>query len=703
MARLVAKKKKVVEKQESNKSLMDIMDYKEPFELIYSGVESEGYFNVLYDCGIRDFLMSYHYLQKTHTNMEKRFGDGNIRLFIDSGAHTYQQDPKYEEVTIEEWEQHLQKYLRWLEKNKKYIFAAANFDFENMLGADIVAEWNRKYFEPFMLRTGIPICFVWHQNSAYDWESYCQRYPYIGFSSVNIVSGENIDLTDYKEKLRIAEKHGALVHGFGMTRTGMLTELPFYTVDSTTWMVGLQYGELNYWTGTKMTRLKKDKWQGKMLSVICGKYGLDEDLMLKEDTKEVIKANIFAFKDAVEFIQHHLKGMMYWLKAKAVVNDVNNLPADFYPSEKWLLEGEHDSESEKGYAIKMNINPEYESAGILVENCTMLMNWNNTDYGKLQETYESDDFDVLKATHDFLINKVRETTDEMVSDLQEFFRECIEGKNDRLLHIGTNFDRQQKEREHYIEDDDERELVPMSLEQVRKDLSAYLPAPNEGEGAPEIDELDAEIFAKADIVPTFDEHGKFVKGQKSVRAPKRVYSNKYPKLACSNCFMAAKCSEYKDGYVCAYNKMFDRFDTRNMGDIIEAMQGIVGHGMKRLQIAMMFEMMNGNIDQGVTGLMDNTIKNLNFLKDIYENASSEVIKQTRIIRPDGSMEENTSVHNPRSGGILEKIFGGMGGEKDVHEEVQREKVYGQKNNKKGHSEKNIDEEAEVIDAEFEEI
>ena len=146
-----------VEERVEPASIWDIMNYEEVFELIYSGVESEGYYNVLYDCGIRNFLMSYHYLQKTHINMEKRFGGKGVRLFIDSGAHTYQNDPKYAKVTVDEWEKHLQKYLRWVEKNRDYIFAIASFDFENVVGNEKVAEWNMKYFEPFMVRTGIPV------------------------------------------------------------------------------------------------------------------------------------------------------------------------------------------------------------------------------------------------------------------------------------------------------------------------------------------------------------------------------------------------------------------------------------------------------------------------------------------------------------------------------------------------------------------
>ena len=92
--------------------------------------------------------------------------------------------------------------------------------------------------------------------------------------------------------------------------------------------------------------------------------------------------------------------------------------------------------------------------------------------------------------------------------------------------------------------------------------------------APEIDDLDDEIFKEEGIIPVRDERGRFLKGQKKVARPKKLYSNKYPKMACDTCVNAQLCPEYKAGYVCAYNKMFERYDTRDMADVIQAMQGI---------------------------------------------------------------------------------------------------------------------------------
>ena len=337
-------------------SLRDIMDFSQLFRIIYSGVENESYYDILYNMGIRNFLMSYHYIQNKHISMS-RFKEADVRLMIDSGAHTYQNDPKYADVSVEEWENHLQKYLKWAENHKDAIFAIASFDFENIVDPAIVDMWNKKYFEPFMLKTGIPVCFVWHQNSYQTWEYYCKRYPYVGFSSVN-TEGVAIDLSEYREKLKVAENNDCLVHGFGMTRTNMLTELPFYTVDSTTWLVGLQYGEINYWTSSnKMSRLKKDKWKGAYLDDICSRYSLSKELLLAEDVTELIKANVGAFIDAEKFIHERLKSLMYWLKARAVKVDVDNLPDDFFPSIRWF-QSSPDPDSMKEYARSMNINPE---------------------------------------------------------------------------------------------------------------------------------------------------------------------------------------------------------------------------------------------------------------------------------------------------------------------------------------------------------
>ena len=1106
--KLKIKKKKVlkVTKEETpvteNKctDLREVMDYDRPFRMIYSGVENEQYFNLLYDMGIRDFLMSYHYIKEKHMNMS-RYKGKNVKFLIDSGAHTYQNDLKYQDYDIEYWENHLRNYLNWAKKNREYIYAIVSFDFENLVGADVVSKWYNQYFEPFMLETGIPVCFVWHQNSSMSWEQYCQRYPYVGFSSVN-TEGVAIDLQEYIAKLNIASKYNTLVHGFGMTRTAMLTKVPFYTSDSsvdgkssvlvkdcdntimriniedlyklvekwaiqttptemraftekrgykvltvddnnkmiwgdlnavvkhtvkkptvklgiegnkeiicttdhsiigmnkqgdlievkadslhegdyvlsprkfslenpvtelveviiqkpgfskertelqmvevsdiylqflglwvgdgcyysnapgdlafacyqdkeckevidticnlykakpsvqpngidvkisnvrmrrimealeftgnsytkripsfifslhenqickflqgyfsadgtgtcecstvseglkddlvellnalginvsvsyrtprkfvkddkeynasgiwhlsirdgeskllfqerigflqdyknkklaetinlnpnirgarrrcipkelaitptiktndsrsvsvesfkgrisrkygngfndkvlnsevdflrinsiewvtdgteevtvydlsvdkyerfiangilvhnTTWLVGLQYGEVNYWTGTKMTRLKKEKWKGEYLSKLVD-LGLDEQKLLDEDTAELIKANIKAFLEAQKYIDTKLRPRMYWLKPKSQVQSVSDIN---FPDPAWLrLEAPTDATD---WAKKLNINPELPLADLMVmiQDATIFINWDDDKYADFRDEFYNDDY--IHQAHTLWVNTVVTDNKQKVKDLCEFFTECVEGKNDKLLVYGTGFDRQAKERDHYMEEEeyDYEDMTEDELQYVLAN-SGLLPEPKEDGTAPEIDELDDEIFKDLDIVPVRDEKGRFLKGQKAVRKPKKVYSKKYPKLFCDTCYSAQTCPEYKQGMVCAFKKMFNRFDTRNQEDVMDAMASMVEMNLDRLQRASIFEMLDGGLPNNiVTNLISQNMQMLNQMANLNLNLPKEVIKQTHTVRSDGSRETVTQVSNAgASGGILAELFKDM--------------------------------------------
>lgn len=650
--------------------LHDVIDYTKPLTIFYSGVENETYLEILYNLGIRNFLMSYEYLKGKGLSQLKKYPD--MRLFIDSGAYTYQNDPKYEQYTNEQWEEQIDKYLTWAEKHKNQIFAIADLDLQYLsnVGYEKVYEWRKKYFEPFMLKTGIPVCFIYHEDGLDYWEYMCKRYPYVGLSlAIDKVENGSEQL---REMFRIAEKHNALCQGMASTNTAMLTQYPFYTVDSTTWNVGLKYGEISVWTGTKMTRVKKNEFEAKAFPFI-EKYSqhFDFDLIREEDKTEMIRVNAQAFIEAEQFVRDRLKSKMYWFKKRAKSVDVDNLPPDFFPTPEWF-DGE--MSDLKDYAESMNINPEYEGAYQLIFDVTVFLNWDNPVYEEMKEEYLADEGKLISEIHDSCVNRIVPDIETKIQDLIAFYKECVSGKNDKLLQLGTNFDRTIRERDSYIEEE-ETELVDITEEETKHRLRCLLPAIDDDEERAEIetDKLDKEIYEKAAIVPTFDEHGKFVKGQIAVRKPKKVYSKKYPKFACDTCYAASRCPEYKAGYVCAFSNMFNRFDTRNMGDIIQSMQGIVEHNMTRMQRAMIMETLNGTIDPVVTQLMAQNVNYMSMLKQMYESANAEVLKQTRVVRADGTTEETTQVSNPQSGGILEKLFN-FNDSKREEAPVQEDKV-----------------------------
>ena len=636
--------------------LRQVMDYTRPLSIFYSGVEYESYLDILYDLGVRNFLMSYEYLKGKGYSQLKKYPD--MHLFIDSGAYTYITNPEFEEYTVEQWEEQIVKYLAWAKKHKNSIFAIADLDLQYLVGNEKVYEWRKKYFEPFMLETGIPVCFIYHEEGLDQWEYMCKRYPYIGLS-LNVDG--NIDEADLREKFRIAEKYNTLIQGMASTRTAMLTQYPFYTVDSTTWNVGLKYGEISVWNETKMSRIKKTEFESKAFPIIS-RYDrkFDFDLIREEDKTEMIRVNAYAFIQAEKYIHDRLRSKMYWFKARAQKVNQDNLPEDFFPTVAWFSSNCSDAQD---YARKMNLNPEHPQIIDILHDVTAFLNWDNPEYESMTSWYLKPEQEALvDQLHDTYVNRIVPDKETKISDLRKFFSECVSGENDKLLQLGTNFDRIIKERENYI-DDTEEELVDLTEEELKVKLYGLLPSPSDatGEGAPEITALDEEIYRERGIVPTFDEKGRFIKGQQAVRKPKKVYSKKYPKFACDTCYAAAKCPEFKAGYVCAYQKMFNRFDTRDMTDIIQSLQGMVEHNMTRMQRAMVMEVLNGTIDPQVTAFIDQNMRLMTMLKQMYECGSAEVLKQTRVVKADGTREETTQITNPQSGGILEKLFGNMTG------------------------------------------
>lgn len=628
-------------------NLRDIIDYKKLFTMIYSGVESETFFNVLYNEGIRDYLMSYHYIQTKNIDIKTRFSRDDIKLFVDSGAYTYQADPKYQSTTVATWEKHLQNYLDWARAHKDYIFAIANFDFENLVGGEKVKEWNKKYFEPFMLETGIPVCFVWHQNSALSWEQYAQRYPYIGISSVTI-EGKDLELKDYNMYLRQAQKYNTVVHGFGMTKTSLLPKLPYYTVDSTTWLVGLQYGEINYWTGKKMSRLKKDKWH-KMKNQF-ERMGINFEKLKAEEKPEMIRANIIAFIEAEKFIRDKLRNSMYWLKPERIENDLDD--DKLFPPCSWL-ENSNDFIGWEDYAKRMNIGVKDKDLSInAVIDATAFCNWENEEYKDFIERVYIEDEETLIQVHDQYINQIRADNEERIEDLIKFFQDVVTGKSDSLINLGGSAVAKPKERDEYIEED-EFDVVEISKEEIKSSLKNILGTGEEDD----IEKLEDEIFKEQGIVPVRDEKGKFLKGQKVVKKPKNIYSDKFPKLACNSCYAAQSCPDFEADMVCAYNKMFKRFDSRRMSDVIEAMQGMANLNLERMQRLMMFEVLDGGmLDGNLTALIDQNMRLLMGMKNLYDRSGDEVLRQTKTFKADGTVQETTELQNPQSGGILEKLF-----------------------------------------------
>ena len=66
-------------KENKYSDLRDVIDMSRDFSIFYSGVENQAYFKGCYDMGVRNFLMSFEYIQNKHlSNISSEYPDIDV-------------------------------------------------------------------------------------------------------------------------------------------------------------------------------------------------------------------------------------------------------------------------------------------------------------------------------------------------------------------------------------------------------------------------------------------------------------------------------------------------------------------------------------------------------------------------------------------------------------------------------------------------
>ncbi len=156
-----------------------------------------------------------------------------IDLFIDSGAFS----AKSQGIEIS-----LDEYIEFIKKNERYISIYANLD---VIG-DPAETWkNQKYMES----KGLNPLPCYHIGEPKKWlKRYMKNYDYIALGGM--VSESRAELTLHLDEiwediLTDDEGHAKLkVHGFGLSGLRTILRYPWYSVDSTTWLLTSRIGEV---------------------------------------------------------------------------------------------------------------------------------------------------------------------------------------------------------------------------------------------------------------------------------------------------------------------------------------------------------------------------------------------------------------------------------------------------------------------------
>ena len=175
----------------------------------------------IYDYNI---LASYYFLRVFFPNFLKK-----KKFLLDSGAFSANATNK----PIE-----LREYIKFIKRNKKYI--------ENYFNLDDIKNPERTYQnQKIMEEEGLNPIPVFHIKEDFKW---LKKYIKEGYNYIAL--GGMVPFAKRKNLLRlwlykcfsIIPKR-VRVHGFGITNANLLIKFPFYSVDSSSWVVGGRFGD----------------------------------------------------------------------------------------------------------------------------------------------------------------------------------------------------------------------------------------------------------------------------------------------------------------------------------------------------------------------------------------------------------------------------------------------------------------------------
>ena len=188
-------------------------------------------------------LESYHYVGKGQC--DRLIRQNGHKIFMDSGAFSmFTLGVKVD----------LDKYGKFLHTRSDYIEVASNVD---AIGSGLEKESyaNQKYLES--LKLSVPVCPVHHARDRDEWlvKYLDEGYDYIFLGGmVPETTGYLVDWLDHIWDKYLANPDGTArvkVHGFGLTTFELMDRYPWYSVDSTSWVMISMFGNILMEVGGK--------------------------------------------------------------------------------------------------------------------------------------------------------------------------------------------------------------------------------------------------------------------------------------------------------------------------------------------------------------------------------------------------------------------------------------------------------------------
>ena len=252
--------------------------------------------------GVTNVFMSYMGLRRRVKFarpwlIEDKF-PANMRVLLDSGAYTVNRGIAEHDLDLDALVEIAAGYQDFISRNADRVDAFTEFD-ALPLGLDWLNTTRQDFYDDY----GDKFMPVWHAEHGIDeLERLASRYHRVGILQTSLGDRDLVPVLNL-----LAARRGTLLHGLAMTKPGLMREVRWDSVGSTSWVSPMQFGDTHIWLGTELKRYPKaykDKARQEHEALFT-REGFDAAKIQADDHQEVAKLTLWSWQQLMEDLNRH--------------------------------------------------------------------------------------------------------------------------------------------------------------------------------------------------------------------------------------------------------------------------------------------------------------------------------------------------------------------------------------------------------------
>jgi hypothetical protein len=243
-------------------------------------------------------LLSYHYYRSVDLDkvFAEKFSKPYPQVFADSGAFS---------AFTQGVDINLREYAAWLKRWSHYLTAYSNLD---VIGNAEQTRVNQARLEDLGLKP-LPVFHTGEPWSYLEW--YIERYQYMALGGMVPYLRDHKLLMPWLIQAFKMAKGRTVYHGFGCTNWTIVKALPWYSIDSTSWLSAARYGQVPLFDDVKGGFAQFDLGNYKTIyrhAELIRKHGFDPERFAdrsKNKRQEILAIAALSYMRAEQWLRAH--------------------------------------------------------------------------------------------------------------------------------------------------------------------------------------------------------------------------------------------------------------------------------------------------------------------------------------------------------------------------------------------------------------